>query len=78
MPDNGTAQMTAGVFLIAAGSVVMLGVLGGLVPPLPPVSLAVAMFVMAAGALLAGISGFDAGGECFCRATNSFDARLND
>jgi len=59
MPDNGTAQMTAGVFLIAAGSVVMLGVLGGLVPPLPPVSLAVAMFVMAAGALLAGISGED-------------------
>jgi hypothetical protein len=51
--------MTAGVFLIAAGSVVMLGVLGGLVPPLPPVSLAVAMFVMAAGALLAGISGED-------------------
>jgi len=57
MADNGTAQMTAGIFLIVAGSVVMLGVLGGLVPTLPPVSLAVAMFVMAAGALLAGVSG---------------------
>jgi hypothetical protein len=59
MADNGTAQMTAGLFLIAAGSVVMLGVLSGLVSSLPPVSVAVAMFVMAAGALLAGVSGED-------------------
>lgn len=59
MADNDTAQMTAGLFLIVAGSVVMLGVLSGLVTSLPPASVAVAMFVMAAGALLAGVSGED-------------------
>ena len=56
MADSTMAQMTAGVFLIVAGSVVMLGVLGGFVSGLPPASLAVAMVVMAAGALLAGTS----------------------
>lgn len=59
MPDNGTAQMTAGIFLIVVGSVVMLWVLSGLVPALPPASVAVAMLLMTAGALLAGVSGED-------------------
>jgi len=59
MADNGTAQMAAGIFLILAGSVVVLGVLSGLTPGLPPAAGAVAMFVMAAGALLVGVSGVD-------------------
>ncbi len=59
MADNGSAQVTAGIFLILAGSVVMLGVLSGPVSSLPPVSVAVAMFVVAAGALLAAVSAED-------------------
>lgn len=53
---NERAKMAAGLALILVGSVLVLGVLTDFVD-VPRILGAVAMFVMAAGALLVGISG---------------------
>jgi hypothetical protein len=56
---DGTTQMAAGSLLVLAGGVIVLGILGGIGPEIPPLAGAAAMFVMAAGSLLIGISGED-------------------
>jgi len=56
---NDAAQTGTGFGLLAAGSVVILGVLSGAGPALPPLLGAVAMVALAAGALLVGTSGID-------------------
>jgi hypothetical protein len=61
MADQDSNKVAVGTLLLVVGSVLVLAIVGGFVPSIPPVLGAVGMLAMAAGALLVGMTGTDDG-----------------